>query len=412
MAPQSFALTAPARLAGHAACVAAGLLCWQASAYAEGADLFTLNAAAAVVHDSNLYRLPPNANLPALIGSDSAADQIAITSLGIKLSKDYSLQHLELDLNLGDYRYQNFSHLNNTTKNYSAAWRWSYTPRLRGSLSTDRKETLNDFSDVLGYEQRNLRTNVTSRLDGAYEIDGNWRVVAAASDVSLTAPATRNADTLMRGVEVGLRYVYLSYSQWGYVLRSYHGSYRFAIPQANGLTEEQFDQINHDVTLRWALNENSTARFLVTSLQRTHPRVAQLDFNGLGGSATLSHKFSGKTSVELGWTRDIESYQTTTSNHTRTDRISIAPALQISAHTQLRLRHERVQRDYLGTGSAMTATSIQRKEDQQETSLMLDWQPRSRITLSAAVQDTRRSANLAGLDFQSTTTSLSAQISF
>jgi exopolysaccharide biosynthesis operon protein EpsL len=400
----------PARLLA----LAASLWASGHAAHAEGADTLTLNASAALVQDSNLFRLPSNANLPAIIGTDSASDQITVTSLGINFNKDYSLQRIELNLNLANYHYQNFSFLNNTANNYSAAWRWSLSPRVRGNLTTDRKETLNDFTDVRGSQQRNQRTNVTSRLDGAYELDGAWRVFAGATEATQTNPQgqSADADTLTRSVDAGVRYVYASGSQWSYRLRTTKGNYRISASQAAALFDYRFDQTDHELALRWALDGKSSADFRLTSLNRTHPEFGQRDFSGVSASANYNLSITGKTSVVVGLTRELGSYQTSISNYVQTDRLSVAPSWAISAKTLLRLNYGYSQRDYLGSPTALAANVLHRTDTLSDTALSLDWQPQPHITLSAAVQDARRSSNLAGLDFQSTTTNLSAQISF
>ncbi len=406
-------LLTPARLAAPLAALAVGLLGLGQAARAEGSDTLTLNAAATVAQDSNLFRLPSDANLPALIGRDSASDQIVITSVGVNVSKDYSLQRVELNLTLANYRYQNFSFLNNTSNNYSAAWRWSVTPRLRGNLTTDRKEALNDFTDVSGSRQRNQRVNVTSRLDGAYELSGAWRLAAGAATVTQTNPQdqTADADTVSRSTDLSLRYDYASGSQWAYTLRTTKGSYRLT-PDQIGLIDDTFDQTDHEVSLRWALDGKSTANFRLTGLSRTHPNFSQRDFSGLSASANYKLSLTGKTAIVIGLARELGSYQTSTSNYAQTDRFTLAPSWAISAKTLLRLNYGYTRREYLGAPTALAANVLHRTETLNDTALSFEWQPQPHLTLSTSVQDARRNTNLPGLDFQSTTTSISAQISF
>ena len=401
--------------AGALSCAVSGaLLCAATAAHAEGADVFTLSAAAAIAQDSNLFRLPDQANLPALIGSNSGSDQITITTLGVKFSKDYSLQHLELDLNLANYHYLNFSQLNSTANNYSAKWRWSVTPRVQGNITTERKETLNDFTDVRGSQTRNQRTNVTSRFDGSYALDGAWHLTAGATEATQTNPQFQvaDADTLTRSVDAGVRYVYASGSQWSYNLRTAQGSYRIAASPTAAQIDDGFDQINHELALRWALDGKSAANFRISALNRSHPKFSQRNFDGVDASANYQLSLTGKTSVSAGIARELGSYQTSTSNYTQTDRLSLAPAWSITTKTLLRLNYVLAQRSYLGAPTALAANTVRRVDTTNDTTLSLDWQPQPHLTLSAAVQDSRRSVNLANLDFQSTTASLSAQISF
>ena len=138
----------------------------------------TLSASYAMQTDSNLFRLPASANVQAQTGKSSAAEQIGVSTLGIGFNTTQSLQKFELDASVVDYRYQNFSYLSFNAINYNAAWRWSITPRFTGSVTVDRKETLNSFSDFNGFNTRNTRIDSNNRLDTVYELDGPWRLVA------------------------------------------------------------------------------------------------------------------------------------------------------------------------------------------------------------------------------------------
>lgn len=112
-------------------------------AWAQEEPTIRLSAAYARQTDSNLYRLSATSltNAQTLIGRADASEQIGITTLGVNFNKAYSLQRLELGLNLVDYSYQNFSNLSFTAQNYTAAWRWALTPRLTGNLTRERSET-------------------------------------------------------------------------------------------------------------------------------------------------------------------------------------------------------------------------------------------------------------------------------
>ena len=53
-----------------------------------------------------------------------------------------------------------------------------------------------------------------------------------------------------------------------------------------------------------------------------------------------------------------------------------------------------------------------RTDTTRDTTLALDWQPHTSVTLSASLQDARRTSTFAGLDFQSTQTTVSARFAY
>ena len=76
----------------------------------------------------------------------------------------------------------------------------------------------------------------------------------------------------------------------------------------------------------------------------------------------------------------------------------------------LRLRHEIALRDYLGSPTPLAATT--RTDTTRDTTLSLDWQPSTNVTLSASLQDARRTSTVTGLDYQSTQTTVSARFAY
>ncbi len=128
----------------HLVCMAALPLLAQA----DGLDTLQFRVGQSVEHDSNVFRLSDSANTQAQLGTAERSDTVAVTTLGVKPDKSYSLQRFEFEATVDDYNYSRFSNLDFTAKNYAAAWRWSLTPRFRGNLSSDRREYVDNTADV------------------------------------------------------------------------------------------------------------------------------------------------------------------------------------------------------------------------------------------------------------------------
>lgn len=388
------------------------LLCGAAPAWAQTEDNIKLSAGYALHSDSNLFRLPAGATLDTLIGKASAAEQIGISSLGLKLNQAYRLQRFELDLSLIDYRYRNFNYLSFTAQNYAAAWHWGLTPRLSGSLSTQRKETLNSFSDYQGFNQRNQRSHRHTRLDAAYELDGSWRLLGGLSRASQTNQQALIAegDYTTRSAELGLRRTLASGSALSYTLKNAHGNYLNRVLPSAGLLDVGFSQTDHELKAHWVVSGNSTANLSAAHISRTHPHYAQRNYSGFNTGADLNWNLSGKSALAAGWGRELASYQTSSSNYHQTERFHLGPVWQVSPKTVLRLRYEVARRDYLGSPNGLAA--IQRSDTTRDTTLSFDWQPSPQVKISAALQYLTRSANVAHADFNSRMATASAQFSF
>ena len=252
--------------------LATGLALVAGCALAEGANDLRFRASTALVHDSNLFRLSSLANVQALLGRSSAAETISVIGFGVNYDKSYSLQRVEFDMGLNKYNYQNFSYLDFTAINYNATWNWAYTPALQGKLTTSRNQTLNNFSDFQGFNQRNVRADTSTRLDATYELDARWRVSAGLGQSARnnSIQTTQESDFRQTSVDAGVRYVLASGSSIGYQLRSSGGTYTTnrAIPSP-GFFDNRFSQIDNEILLTWAVNRDSTADFRVGQRNRS-----------------------------------------------------------------------------------------------------------------------------------------------
>ncbi|MDT7516444.1 XrtB/PEP-CTERM-associated polysaccharide biosynthesis outer membrane protein EpsL [Rhodoferax mekongensis] len=375
-------------------------------------DPLTLSAGYTLQSDSNLFRLPANANVQNLTGQSSASETIGVTTVGLGFNTRQSLQTLSVNLDLVDYQYQKFSYLSFTANNYNASWQWAITPRVTGTFSTDRKETLNSFADFTGYRQRNQRLDTTTRFDATIQLDGPWRLIAGASTTrqeNQLAQVT-GSDFTTNAVDAGVRHVFSSGSSLSYQMRVGKGNYlNRTVPNTSAL-DDQYTQIDNDLRLRWDLGGGTSASANLTHINRTHPLYGQRDYSGFNTGAGLNLALSGKTSINLAYSHVLDAYAANNSNYSSTDRISVGPVWQVSPKVGVRFKHEWAQRSYLGSPTA--GTSSNRQDITRDTTLSVNWQPHDQLALSAALQSASRGVNQAGLDYDSTMLLFTAQLTY
>lgn len=381
-------------------------------ALAQSEDTLKLKAESSLRFENNLFRLPANTNFDALIGKASAAEKIGINSLSLNFSTTLSLQKIELNANLTNYRYQNFSYLSFVARNYNLAWHWALTPKLRGNLQRQRQETINNFADYQGFNTQNLRTNNNGRLDAAYDIDGSWSVAAGVSQSTQTNQQALNAegDYSSKSADLGLRYASGSGSTLSYTLRNANGTYLNRVVSPTSLYDDGFTQIDSELRLHWALSGKSTADIYTSQISRTHPNYAQRDYGGRNAGINFNWIFSGKSALTANWARELSSYQTGTSNFSQTDRITLGQVWQLSPKAVARARYELAQSEYLG--SPFGTVIAPRSDTTSGASLSFDWQPYQRLTISTSLENATRKSNLAGLDYESKMATVSAQFSY
>ena len=375
-------------------------------------DPLTLSAGYSVQTDSNLFRLPSSTNLQNAIGKSSAAETIGVTTVGLGFNTRQSLQTLALNLNLVDYRYQNFSYLSFTANNYNAAWEWAITPKVTGKFSTDRKETLNSFTDSTNVKQRNLRLDTTTRFDASYALDGPWRLIAGTSTTRQENQAglVTGSDFTTNAVDGGVRYQFATGSSLSYLMRTNKGSYLSrAVPNAAAF-DDQYTQLDNDLRLRWLMGTGSTVNANLTHINRTHPRYGQRDYNGFNFGAGVDWALTGKTSLSTSISHTLDAYATNNSNYSSTDKISVSAGWQISPKVGLRLKNDWAQRSYLGSPSSTASSN--RQDITRDTTLSVNWQAHEQLALSASLQQSSRGVNQANLDYDSTMLFFTAQLTY
>jgi exopolysaccharide biosynthesis operon protein EpsL len=386
------------------------LLC---SSYATGVsaqafDPISFDASYAVQRDDNLFRLSDNANTRALLGRDSAAERIDIRSLGMTFDKSWSLQNLRLVYRVVDYQYQNFSYLSFTALNHDLAWRWNFTPRVTGTLSSSEQEVQSSFTDFQGYSIRNTRTDSSRGFSTRAEIDGLWNVQGSVSTVRRV-----NQYQLLSGndysgqvVEAGVQYDRPTLNSAKLSVRQTDGTYlNRSLPSA-GLYDDRFRQMNYEMEMRWIPSGWSDVSVMAGYLDRTHPNYAQRNFAGVIGRGDLNMTLIGNTRATLGYTRELGDYLSNTSSYTVTDRRAAGLTWQATNRIQFGLQHSQSTSSFFG---AVTPTSSQREDDNRSSTLSASWQPDERISLMASWQTISRTSNQAGLDFVSHMASLTLQ---
>ena len=181
------------------------------------------------------------------------------------------------------------------------------------------------------------------------------------------------------------------------------------LPSA-GFFDDSFRQIDNDLRLRWILSGDGSAEFNITHINRTHPNYGQRDYSGFNTGASVNWLLSGKSSLSAGYSHTLDAYATSNTNYSQTDSIFIAPTWQVSPKVVLQFRNNWAQRQYLGSPS--TTASSSRQDITRDTSISVSWQPATKLRLSTSLQNSSRGSNQANTDFDSTSLSLSAQLSF
>ncbi len=362
-----------------------GLAC----ACAQAQDVVTYRASAGMSLDDNFLRGP----------SDTAVtEEIYTQGVGVRVAIPYSLQRFELNVGLNNNRHKRFSNFDFVSQNYSASWLWSYTPRLRGTLSTSRTESLNATSDSVNPGVRNRNVSITTGLTAEYELGGALRLLGGyTNSESINEQALiGQSDNRSNSFNTGLRYSLASGSSVGYGFQRSFGS-----------STSGYVQTTHSLDGAWQPGGSTSVTVRVAHSNQHFGPTPELDSSGVSGSVSMAWRLTGKTTLTTGWQRD----QTAGSTYNHTDSMSVAPAWQLNTKNSVGASYRYALRSYQ-VPTSLTGIADQRQDVLRDASVSYTWQPRPFATVFTSYTYSMRTSDTVGLDYIARLASLSAQFSF
>lgn len=391
----------------------ATLLPWCAAARADADDTFNTSIGLSALHDSNLFRQVPG---------KEQADTVTTTAVTLALGKPYGLQRFAANVTLVDYQYQKHSALSYQATNYNAAWNWSLTPRLHGTLAADRSDIQNsfvDYSAVSPGQLKNVRRTENRRFNVEWEVNGGLRAVGGITQQEQTNSQSfvaQNSFSLTSG-EAGIKYIWPAGTTLQWLHRQGDGTYKgqnlitFAqIPAPfNPQIDTRFRQREEEALLNVPFTGKSSLTARLARQSRAHEHFPERDYAVLVGRLDYQWQPTGKLLVNGALRRDVAAYQTLGSSYYTADGLTLQPVWQATAKVALRLKYDLEQRRYQG---AIFPGLPELHDTLQSVRLAADWLPRRWGSLSLGVQRDSRESSQGSRAFHSTMVSLDAQINF
>jgi exopolysaccharide biosynthesis operon protein EpsL len=366
-----------------------------------------------VVHDSNLFRLPDFVDPQTALGKSTKSDTVTNAYVGLRIDKPYSLQRFQLDLTETMYRYENFSHLNYEALDYRGAWLWQLTPRLSGTLSAERKETLVPFEDfVILSQQRNVRKNDNRDFNVDWWASGGWHLLGGISQYEQRSevPFLAEADFSIVDRQGGVRYESSAGNSLAFVQHFREGDYLNRVIDPVNQLDGSFDEDESEMRLKWRLGGHSSLDGRVGWLDRQHDNFPARDFSGLVGEIGYGWTPTGKLRLYVSAKRTIDAVVDAFSSYRINNTFSITPAWHASDKWIFSLRLDRIESDFRGAVTPLAGPA--RSDTSHSVKLMADWAPMRNVSLSTGVQRAERSSNIPTAEFDASVFLLRAGFKF
>ncbi len=237
------------------------------------ADVVNVNVGGSTRHDTNLFKRP-----------DAVAQTVNSGYVGLRVDKPYSLQRFQFDVSATAYRYSDLSYLDFDGLDYRAAWLWSVTPRLSGSLRSERSETQVPFFDFNSLQRNGL--HATFGLSESKQVSSQ--------------PFLAQPDFKLYSAELGLKYSRIAGNSIALLQRRGQGEY---LRNQNLLDptvplDTKYDQNETELQIARFFSR-STFLGKLNWTERHHDQLSQLNSSGWSGDLTYTWNATDKLTANL-----------------------------------------------------------------------------------------------------------------
>jgi len=367
-----------------------------------------------LVWDANLFRAPESNTDPQLAsrGLSGRSDRIATTHFGLRFDKSYAQQRITFDAGQSATRYDKFAFLDSNAFNYKGAWQWHLTPRISGTLSADRSESLVGFDDT-----RVLTRNVSITTNRGLTLDawlfGGWHLLGGLSQTvqkseALFAP---RPDFTQRTWEYGFKYITGSQNSISLVERRSRGVNTGQAVDFVNLIDSGFTVRDYVLAGNWRLSGKSTLSGQLTHTARRNNNIPQRDFSGVSSNLQYGWSPTGKLSLAVSAGRSIAPFTSGTASSSRVeDSLTFSPTWTPTSRTSLQLNASQRVSSFPGAGGL--AAGPARRDTLRSLQLTASWTPHTRVTLSATVQRDRRQSSDGALSYEDAIARVTASLAF
>ena len=397
---------------------------------AQPEDALNFSVGAGYRFEDNLFRLDDDTPVP-VAGKSRRSELISTYNVGIKIDKQYSLQRFQLDLMAIKNDYHTYDYLDFTAKNYRAAWLWSLTPNLTGTILLTREQVQNNFADFLTtsntvIQGQSLQTNEVRSFTADWLVGGGVHLLGGLSEIRSRNDSdfTAVGDYVQRGGEVGVKYVSRADNYISLVQRQSTGDYEGRELNAFSQFDTGFDQRETEVQLNYRLTGKSLIDARLGYVDREHDNFATRDYDGMVGQLAHIWAPTGKLRVTTSLSRSLTSFQQFFNSYYVADTFAISPVWDLTAKTKIRARYSYSERDYRGAlrpgeGGGGGAYSGPLRDDKVHgLTLSAEWQATRAFLVTGTLQHETRDSNFDGgggfnsLDYDANSIGISGQLLF
>ena len=387
--------------------LASAALCG-APAAAAPSDALHLYAGLGYGHDDNLLRVPDG--FPAF--DNQLSDSWYQADAGLLFDHTYSRQHVSAQAKLSKVKFSHFRQLDYDGQDVQGTWNWQLGNHLEGKLGGIYNQSLGSYTDLFS-DQRNLRQQRSTFVDGAWRLHPSYRLRTAASKdkFSYDLAAQRANDRTENAYEFGADYLPASGSEIGLVARRVKGSYPNRRALGGQLIDDDYDQDEFKARVLWVASGSTTVQALGGWVKRRQPSLGDAT-SGFNGRVSAAHKRSGTLSLTGALWRDFAPIESAILNYTLNKGVSVGAVWQAGAKLKLDASASYEKRAYNARYLTLPGGALD--DAIRSASVRATWTPRQSLQVSASLTRQARSGSafLGSGSFTSNSIMLNANAQF
>jgi hypothetical protein len=328
------------------------------------------------------------------------AEVTSSESLGLSWNKSFRQHTVNLDATVSNNEYQKYSSFNYVGSNVQAGWKWTAGKSWSGQATYDQTTAATPPSESQDPTQRNKSTTHNSQFGLGYEIGAGWQLNGGlvSGGTSNERAVIGQSDSQYSGANLGVLYVSPSV-----------GSVSFVLQNATGNNPYQFSKRSADIKLITQGSGALTFTGDVMYSQQEYDAFHQYDFSGVSGGANINWQTTAKTSINFGFTRQLNANPQVDSIYSVVDTFNITPLWNITSKFTAKAVFQ--DSTYSAQGNPGAGASVQ-KDDLVVRSLALDWKPRESTVLTISMGNASRTSNVAAYNFTAQLLVLQATFTF
>jgi exopolysaccharide biosynthesis operon protein EpsL len=364
-------------------------------------------------YDSNLFKLAPEADALAIIGSADRADLYSASTLRLAVDKRLGRQKLHAAAGLTQKRHDRFARLDSTLRDHSLGWDWQSGHLWSGSLTASRSQMVPGF-DEFQATVRDIVTVDAATARATLLLHPDWRVIIgiATRRVGHSAQANAYGDSRVDSAEGGLRYGPGTGKEFGLRIRQSEAAYATPQPVNGILVNNGYRESGLDFDAAWPTGGTSRLRAALGWVERRHRELAARDHAGRTGSLGWDWTPTGKTSLGFSLRQEISAQSDLLATYATVQAAGFSAGWRPTAKLALQGVLDCRRRTMSGDPAAILTGQTPRQDDERTLSINLDYAAMRDLQLQASWRAASRDSNAAGYSYVARQMFLSANLTF